>query len=73
MASESSLRYEYAPASQNDSAILSSTENIKEEPQSLEDSSLAKTNTSDILDDMERFQREIDELRGKFIQTHNND
>ncbi|CAO2656161.1 Nn.00g049640.m01.CDS01 [Neocucurbitaria sp. VM-36] len=70
VASESSLRREYAPADEkggNEYALYSP----KEESESRSESSDAvfaesRGDSSNILDDMERFQREIEELRLRF-------
>jgi hypothetical protein len=65
LASESSLRHEYAPSSENENVLYSPKEEV-EEPLSLEPMTMAKSDSSNILDDMERFQREIDELRSRY-------
>ena len=70
VASESSLRREYAPADEkggNEYALYSP----KEESENRSESSGAvfaesRNDSSNILDDMERFQREIEELRLRF-------
>lgn len=64
VASESSLKYEYAPAAESE-PVLYSPKGEVEEPRTynLEE---VKSSPSNILDDMERFQREIDELREKY-------
>ncbi|KAH7137984.1 hypothetical protein B0J11DRAFT_545890 [Dendryphion nanum] len=62
VASESSLRYEYAPsAAENEQVLYSPKEEVSEER--LGELVLS---SSSILDDMERFQREIDALRDKY-------
>ncbi|KAF2175048.1 hypothetical protein K469DRAFT_612083, partial [Zopfia rhizophila CBS 207.26] len=66
VASESSLRYEYALASENEQTLYLLKGDIAEEPRTLEPSTSSKNNASDILDDMEKFQREIDELRERY-------
>lgn len=67
VASESSLRYEYAPASGNEHALYSPKEEA-DEPRSLEPVTIPQSDSSNILDDMEKFQREIDELRERYRQ-----
>ena len=69
VASESSLRYEYAPASENESVLYSPSEE-KDQPRniSLEPITITESNSSNILDDMAKFQREIDELRERYKQ-----
>jgi hypothetical protein len=64
VASESSLKYEYSPAAETEHPLYSPQE--VDEPKSLEATTLSTTNTADILDDMEKFQREIDELRERY-------
>jgi hypothetical protein len=60
VASESSLKYEYAPAAAESESALYSP---REEAPSLTEVDGDKGN---ILDDMEKFQKEIEELRAKF-------
>ncbi|KAF2259952.1 hypothetical protein CC78DRAFT_536690 [Lojkania enalia] len=69
VASESSLRHEYSPAIENEQALYSPKEELTEEPRALEPAQSTTSNSSNILDDMERFQREIDELREKYKQA----
>jgi len=64
VASESSLKYEYAPAAENEHVLYSPRE--VEEPKSFEAATVSTGGASDILDDMEKFQREIDELRERY-------
>ncbi|KAF2793136.1 hypothetical protein K505DRAFT_375527 [Melanomma pulvis-pyrius CBS 109.77] len=67
VASESSLRHEYARASENDQELYSPQEEVEVESRGL-GLSLQQTTSGErnILDDMEKFQREIDELRAKY-------
>ncbi|KAF2728429.1 hypothetical protein EJ04DRAFT_97535 [Polyplosphaeria fusca] len=65
VASESSLRHEYAPTSDQEQALYSPKEE-NEEPRSLEP---AESSSANILDDMERFQKEIEELRERYKQA----
>lgn len=72
VASESSLRREYAPADEkrlNENALYSP----KEENANMLDSSASlvetRSDSNTILDDMEKFQREIDELRNRYKQA----
>ncbi|KAF2658066.1 hypothetical protein K491DRAFT_690416 [Lophiostoma macrostomum CBS 122681] len=65
LASESSLRHEYAPSSENEHVLYSPKEEV-EEPLSLEPVMMTKSDSSNILDDMDKFQREIDELRQRY-------
>ncbi|KAF2702645.1 hypothetical protein K504DRAFT_213600 [Pleomassaria siparia CBS 279.74] len=65
VASESSLRREYARASENEHALYSPVEEEIEESRVLRLQHIT-SGSSNILDDMEKFQREIDELRAKF-------
>ncbi|ORY15853.1 hypothetical protein BCR34DRAFT_598127 [Clohesyomyces aquaticus] len=66
VASESSLRHEYAPASEFDQPLYSPQDDITEEPQMLETLEIPKSNSSNILEDLDKFQREIDELRKRY-------
>lgn len=67
MASESSLKYEYThPAVDSEPALYSPRE---EEPEKIVEAPEAKeadSNAGNILDDMEKFQKEIEELRAKY-------
>jgi hypothetical protein len=65
VASESSLKYEYAPAADNAPMLYSPNEQV-EEPESLEPDTIQASTQTNILDDMEKFQREIDELRERY-------
>lgn len=76
MASESSLRREYAPAADEkggggEYALYSpkeESENRLEKSSSSSGTKVAesRSDSSNILDDMEKFQREIEELRLRF-------
>ncbi|KAF2870945.1 hypothetical protein BDV95DRAFT_50164 [Massariosphaeria phaeospora] len=76
VASESSLRREYAPvAEEAELPLYSPQEELVEEPMDLAGAgevavepgaAAAVADSSKILDDMERFQREIDELRARY-------
>ncbi|KAI4655801.1 hypothetical protein J4E93_000516 [Alternaria ventricosa] len=77
VASESSLRREYAPADEkggNEYALYSPMEE-SEKKLGLDENMAGgkegegRSDSSNILDDMEKFQREIDELRTKYKQT----
>jgi hypothetical protein len=59
------LRYEYAPSSGDENALYSPKEEA-EEPRSLEPVTIEKNDNSSVLDEMERFQKEIDELRERY-------
>ncbi|PSN62627.1 hypothetical protein BS50DRAFT_577537 [Corynespora cassiicola Philippines] len=77
VASESSLRYEYTPTSEtNEQALYSPKEELEDsrrlEPQTVDgqlQQQQQQQSNPNILDDMEKFQREIDELREKYKQT----
>jgi hypothetical protein len=69
VASESSLRHEYAPSAEksaNEYALYSPNEdsenNLGSDPALTE----TRSNSGNILDDMEKFQREIEELRLRY-------
>jgi Cys-tRNA synthase (O-phospho-L-seryl-tRNA:Cys-tRNA synthase) len=64
VASESSLKHEYAPTMEDGNALYSPQE--ADEAKNLDTATIAQNTTSDILDDMEKFQREIDELRERY-------
>ncbi|OAL54920.1 hypothetical protein IQ07DRAFT_559348 [Pyrenochaeta sp. DS3sAY3a] len=68
VASESSLRREYTPADEN--ALYSPQEeienNLDSSAKKLEET---RSDSSNILDDMDKFQREIEELRLRYKQT----
>lgn len=72
VASESSLRREYAPVDSqtlDENALYSprdERENTLDIPPKSEES---RSDSNNILDDMEKFQREIDELRNKYKQV----
>ncbi|KAF1956710.1 hypothetical protein CC80DRAFT_64073 [Byssothecium circinans] len=68
VASESSLKYEYAPTSTADGGehALYSPKEGGEERSGTEDKSKRMTATASILDDMDKFQKEIEELRAKY-------
>jgi hypothetical protein len=68
VASESSLRREYAPVNEQgergDEYALYSPNEVGEKRLGMEEGREgARSDSSNILDDMEKFQREIDELR----------
>lgn len=65
VASESSLRYEYAPVAGNEHVLYSPKEEV-DEPQSMEPLAETRSDSTNILDDMERFQKEIDQLRERY-------
>jgi hypothetical protein len=65
VASESSLKHEYAPAAENEHPLYSPQEDI-EEPRVLESMPVTQSDSLNILDDMEKFQREIDQLRERY-------
>lgn len=68
-ASESSLLYEYVGAGGGSSS--QDNETMLETPREERESApLAKTNTADILDDMEKLQREVDELRDRYRRVN---
>ncbi|KAF2751817.1 hypothetical protein M011DRAFT_454710 [Sporormia fimetaria CBS 119925] len=64
VASESSLRNEYAPSVDHGEPLYTPNEEV-EEPQSIEPVTIPAS-TPNILEDMEKFQREIDELRERY-------
>ncbi|KAF2007956.1 hypothetical protein P154DRAFT_12536 [Amniculicola lignicola CBS 123094] len=66
VASESSLRHEYAPATELENPLYSPKEEMTEEPPGLEEVVHTESGSANILDDMEKFQREIDELRKRY-------
>ena len=73
MASESSLRNEYAPAEEkegNEYALYSQNEE-SENRLGLDAAAGtgAGTDSSNILDDMDKFQREIEELRQRYSKA----
>ncbi|KAF2130121.1 hypothetical protein P153DRAFT_366590 [Dothidotthia symphoricarpi CBS 119687] len=72
-ASESSLRHVYAPADEkftsNDYALYSPREEVENILGAGVAQDEGRKDSTSILDDMERFQREIDELRAKFTQA----
>ena len=67
VASESSLKYEYAPAIGDSEAALYSPRE-EEDEKGVESPGLKEvdSNAGNILDDMEKFQKEIEELRAKY-------
>jgi hypothetical protein len=76
-ASENSLRYDYAPVEEktgNEYALYSPREEAED---TLASGALptdagaeeGRKDSSNILDDMEKFQREIDELRNRYKQA----
>lgn len=67
VASESSLRREYAPADEN--ALYSPQEEIENTLGSSAKLEETRSDSSNILDDMDKFQREIEELRLRYKQT----
>ncbi|KAF1843757.1 uncharacterized protein K460DRAFT_342267 [Cucurbitaria berberidis CBS 394.84] len=72
VASESSLRREYAPADEkggNEYALYSPKEESENRLEVGAKVSESRSDSSNILDDMERFQREIEELRQRFKQA----
>ena len=69
VASESSLRREYAPADEkggSEYALYSPKEESENHLESSTRVAESRSDSSNILDDMERFQREIEELRLRF-------
>ncbi|KAF2200622.1 hypothetical protein GQ43DRAFT_463834 [Delitschia confertaspora ATCC 74209] len=64
--SESSLRHSFTPTVENERGPYSPGDGIVEEPRTITPNPASENTTTDILDDMERFQREIDELREKY-------
>ncbi|KAL6709450.1 hypothetical protein ACN47E_001385 [Coniothyrium glycines] len=72
VASESSLRREYAPVEApglGETALYSPQEESAGALASNPLPHATRTDSSNILDDMEKFQREIDELRNRYKQT----
>ncbi|KAF2272468.1 uncharacterized protein EI97DRAFT_445795 [Westerdykella ornata] len=67
IASESSLRYEYAPSTEQEPLACAPT--VTEEPQSMEPIVTSTAAPADILHDMEEFQREIDKLRERYQKS----
>lgn len=78
IASVSSLSREYAPADRDEQVLYSPREEVEDPAQKINSEGLMVddeavqghekegSNASNILDDMERFQREIDELRERY-------
>ncbi|KAF2685616.1 hypothetical protein K458DRAFT_387574 [Lentithecium fluviatile CBS 122367] len=67
VASESSLKYEYAPAAaESEPALYSPREEEGENTTEVPIIKETQSNSNNILDDMERFQKEIEELREKY-------
>ena len=72
MASESSLRREYAPTDErtgNEFPLYSPNEEAENMLGANMDTAESRSDSTNILDDMEKFQREIDELRTRFKQA----
>jgi hypothetical protein len=72
VASESSLRREYAPADErtgNEFPLYSPNEEAENAMGANMDTAGPRSDSNNILDDMEKFQREIDELRNRFKQA----
>lgn len=68
-ASESSLKYEYAPASastDNEHPLYSPREDESEDKMDSSVTADRPANRMSILDDMDRFQKEIEELRERY-------
>ena len=70
MASESSLRREYAPVDEergNEYALYSPNEERENRLGGVDEvgKEVGRSDSRNILDDMEKFQREIDELRSR--------
>jgi hypothetical protein len=71
-ASEHSLRHDYAPAEEkggNEYALYSPREEAEDTLASAGAGGEGRKDSSNILDDMEKFQREIDELRNRYKQA----
>lgn len=72
-ASEHSLRYDYAPAEErtgNEYALYSPREEAEDTLASAAvNTTEGRKDSNNILDDMEKFQREIDELRNRYKQA----
>ena len=69
MASESSLRNEYAPSDEkggNEYALSSPNEESENSLGSTPQPQEMRSDSNNILDDMEKFQREIEELRQRY-------
>lgn len=72
VASESSLRHEYAPTDEragNEFPLYSPNEEAENMLGANMDTAESRSDSTNILDDMEKFQREIDELRTRFKQA----
>lgn len=72
MASESSFRNEYAPVdekSENEYALYSPREDTEDKLGSGAGLIEARSDSSNILDDMDKFQREIEELRQRYSKA----
>ncbi|KAI8939671.1 hypothetical protein NX059_003429 [Plenodomus lindquistii] len=73
-ASESSLRREYAPVEEKPALGANTSEYalyspVEESENTLSTGVVERTESGNILDDMEKFQREIDELRNRYKQA----
>lgn len=74
IASESSLRYEYAKTAESEQVLVSPRESEEPGDKAVEEkkdrgtgtAEGAATGSNSVLDEMERFQREIDELRERY-------
>lgn len=72
MASESSLRNEYAPSEEkgnSEYALYSPREESEDTLGSGAALTETRSDSSNILDDMEKFQREIEELRKRYSKA----
>jgi len=72
MASESSLRNEYAPTEEKEGreyALSSPNEESENNLDSGAASTETRSDSNNILDDMEKFQREIEELRQRYSKA----
>lgn len=65
--SESSLRYGYTP--DDAFAVSSPRGEMTEEPKTMEEAPVESASAEGILDDMARFQQEVDELRKRYSKV----
>lgn len=68
-ASEHSLRHEYAPAEEKGGSEYALYSPREEAEDSLAGAGEERKDSNSILEDMEKFQREIDELRSRYKQA----